>query len=117
MDLRTDDAKPLGDALAAMEALLARRVSALMAEVARYPTPIARCDEQLTRLIEQRTDAVGRLRAVRDLAAAAPDTPQRDWVARVIRWLEDCAPPEDADEAASIARLRSAASAAAAAAP
>ena len=116
MDLRTDDAHALHNALDAMEALLARRVAALMDEVARYPTPIARCDEQLTRLIEQRSQAIGRLRALRDVAAAL-DTPARDWLARVNRWLEDCASPEDADEAASIARLRSAASAAAAARP
>jgi hypothetical protein len=104
-------------ALAALEAVLARRAAALMDEVARYPTPIARCDEQLTKLIEQRTQAVAQLRAVRDLAAAAAHTAPHEWVERVGRWLEGYASADDADEAASVAHARSVASAAAEARP
>ena len=33
---------------------LARRIEELSAEIRNYPTPIARCDEQLTGLIEER---------------------------------------------------------------
>jgi hypothetical protein len=33
---------------------LERRIAALSAEIRAYPTPIARCDEQLTQLLEQR---------------------------------------------------------------
>ena len=33
---------------------LEQRVSALSGEIRNYPTPIARCDEQLTGLIEER---------------------------------------------------------------
>jgi len=37
-----------------MSAYLERRIAELSDEIRRYPTPIARCDEQLTALIEQR---------------------------------------------------------------
>lgn len=32
-----------------------RRIDELSEEIRRYPTPIARCDEQLTALIEERS--------------------------------------------------------------
>src|SRR6185503_9318481 len=97
-------------ALAALEAVLARRAAALIDEVAHYPTPIARCDEQ-------RTQAIAQLRAVRDLAAAAAYAAPREWLERVGRWLEGYASTDDADEAASVAHARSVASAAAEARP
>jgi hypothetical protein len=34
---------------------IARRIDELSAEIRNYPTPIARCDEQLTALIEERS--------------------------------------------------------------
>ena len=34
---------------------LARRIDQLSEEIRNYPTPIARCDEQLTALIEERS--------------------------------------------------------------
>ena len=34
---------------------LERRIAELSDEIRRYPTPIARCDEQLTALIEERS--------------------------------------------------------------
>jgi len=34
---------------------LARRIEELSVEIRNYPTPIARCDEQLTALIEERS--------------------------------------------------------------
>ena len=34
---------------------LERRLDAVCDEIRRYPTPIARCDEQLTALIEERS--------------------------------------------------------------
>jgi hypothetical protein len=33
---------------------LSQRISELSAEIRNYPTPIARCDEQLTALIDER---------------------------------------------------------------
>jgi hypothetical protein len=37
-----------------MSRYLERRIAELSDEIRRYPTPIARCDEQLTALLEQR---------------------------------------------------------------
>ena len=42
---------------------LARRRDALNDEVSHYPTPIARCDVQLTALLEARAEVLGLLRA------------------------------------------------------
>ena len=39
---------------------LERRIAALSDEIRNYPTPIARCDEQLTDLIERRARLIER---------------------------------------------------------
>jgi hypothetical protein len=39
-----------------------RRLAALMDEIRNYPTPIARCDEQLTALLEERSRLLEQLR-------------------------------------------------------
>jgi chorismate mutase len=41
---------------------LERRIAALSEELRHYPTPIARCDEQLSALLEQRAHLVGQLK-------------------------------------------------------
>lgn len=105
MTIDTATADALHEALSALESVLARRSAALMDEVARYPRPIARCDEQLTGLIEQRAGAVTRLRDVRALAAAR-NAPESALSARVTELLAGYPAPEDADEAACVARLR-----------
>ena len=46
-----------------MENDLQRRIAALSEELRHYPTPIARCDEQLSALLEQRAQLLGRLAA------------------------------------------------------
>jgi hypothetical protein len=40
---------------------LRRRIKALSDEIRHYPTPIARCDEQLTALIDERSRLLGLL--------------------------------------------------------
>jgi hypothetical protein len=52
---------------------LARRVEELSEEIRRYPTPIARCDEQLTALIEERA------RLLNELQKPAGCTPEGVW--------------------------------------
>jgi hypothetical protein len=44
-----------------MKAELEKRIAELSAEIRHYPTPIARCDEQLTGLIEERSRLLGLL--------------------------------------------------------
>jgi chorismate mutase len=40
---------------------LRRRIDALSQEIRTYPTPIARCDEQLTQLLEERARLMSQL--------------------------------------------------------
>jgi len=47
--------------VAAPRASLERELAELSAEIRGYPTPIARCDEQLTALIERRSRLLGQL--------------------------------------------------------
>jgi hypothetical protein len=52
---------------------LARRIDELSEEIRRYPTPIARCDEQLTALIEERA------RLLHELSKPSGCTPEAIW--------------------------------------
>jgi len=46
------------------------RVARLNAEISHYPTPIARCDQHLAALLEQRSALHGRLQQMDELAGA-----------------------------------------------
>ena len=52
---------------------LRRRLEALNLEIRNYPTPIARCDDQLTGLIEARAKAQAELEALESREACGPD--------------------------------------------
>jgi hypothetical protein len=65
-----------------MRAELARRIDALCAEIRSYPTPIARCDEQLTQLLEERARLLARLEALDAEPGCGPDA----------RWINDGGP-------------------------
>jgi len=52
---------------------IARRIEELSAEIRNYPTPIARCDEQLTGLIEERS------RLLHELRKPSGCTPEAVW--------------------------------------
>ncbi len=45
-----------------MKIELERRIAELSGEIRNYPTPIARCDEQLAGLLEQRTGLLKQLK-------------------------------------------------------
>jgi chorismate mutase len=53
-----------------MKQELERRIAELSEEIRRYPTPIARCDEQLAQLLEERARLLSQLRLLDD---GAPD--------------------------------------------
>ena len=59
--------------------LLERKFAELCAQVREYPTPIARCDDQLTGLIEARAKAQAELEALESREACGPDA----------RWTND----------------------------
>ena len=52
---------------------IAQRIKELSEEIRNYPTPIARCDEQLTGLIEERS------RLLRELSKPGGCTPEAVW--------------------------------------
>ena len=54
---------------------LERRIALLSEEIRNYPTPIARCDEQLTALIEERSRLLNLLDKKQH-----PCTPESIWV-------------------------------------
>ena len=60
-----------------MRAELEMRIAVLSDEIRRYPTPIARCDEQLTQLLEERARLVARLQA---LDANPGCSPGAQWI-------------------------------------
>ena len=53
-----------------MKAGLERRIAELSEEIRRYPGPIARCDEQLLALLEERAKLMQQLKNEEDLDAA-----------------------------------------------
>jgi len=73
-------------AWAALRGWLESRSLELHDELRGYPTPIARCDEQLTRLIEQRDAAFQRLRLAAELDAGRASVTSEEWAARVRRF-------------------------------
>jgi predicted component of type VI protein secretion system len=93
------DDRPIPALWAELQRHLERRVARLNDEISHYPTPIARCDEQLAALLEQRSALFARLQQMGELAAA-------------IRALESflAAPADSTDdlEAALRAQLREA---------
>jgi hypothetical protein len=60
-----------------MRAEIQRRIDELSEEIRNYPTPIARCDEQLAGLLEQRSDLLLRLKEIETKAGGC--TPLGVW--------------------------------------
>jgi len=56
-----------------MSAGLQRKIDQLSDEIRHYPTPIARCDEQLTALIEERA------RLLQEISKPSGCTPDAIW--------------------------------------
>ena len=50
----------------------ARRIAELSAEIRHYPTPIARCDEQLAGLLEERSLLLRQLRIHEEQPTCSP---------------------------------------------
>ena len=58
---------------------LQQRIDELSREIRAYPTPIARCDEQLTQLLEERARLLARRQALGEDPGCGPDA----------RWIND----------------------------
>ena len=60
---------------------LERRFAELSEEIRHYPTPIARCDEQLLDLLERRSQVLAQLRSIEDrLPARSGCTEEGIWI-------------------------------------
>jgi chorismate mutase len=62
------DSELIESLCSALREYLERRVELLNEEVRNYPTPIARCDDQLTGLLEQRAGAAAQLQRLSSLS-------------------------------------------------
>ena len=96
------------EAWLALRCHLETRAKDLCEEVRHYPTPIARCDVQLTKLIEQRTHALASLRHFaesEDGQGSRSAPPSTD---AMRGFIAGYAPAEDDIEAGLVARLKAA---------
>jgi hypothetical protein len=103
-----DDDRLEADAVQAWTALrrhLEAKNRAINAEVAHYPTPIARCDVQLGKLLEQRARVYRELERIVQIGeASSSDRVCAEWLRGVDRFTVDSEP--DAEDDTEIA-LRS----------
>jgi hypothetical protein len=73
------------------------RIREINEEVAHYPTPIARCDEQLTKLLEQRARIFRQRNAAADLGPMPSGAATNAWLLRVGDYLTTLEPCADDD--------------------
>lgn len=83
---------------------LEARSRAMLEEVRRYPTPIARCDEQLTQAIEDRDAAFRLLKAATEIDALRCTSPRAAWRERAAGFVASL--EADGDAAIGAARTR-----------
>lgn len=83
---------PVLDAWRALAARLEERARALADEVRAYPTPIARCDDQLPGLIARREEAYAALREARALEGERDALGHAEWRERARALIERLAP-------------------------
>ena len=83
---------------------LENRTRELHEEVRNYPTPIARCDEQLTKAIEDRDVAFRRLRGADELDQIRERVGRDPWLARLREFVTGLDMTDD--EVAAVARER-----------
>lgn len=100
---------PVVAAWSELKIYLDRRSKELSEEVRNYPTPIARCDEQLTKLIEQRSGAIDQLKLLLEAAPTRSGRLGRRRLAALEGYLmRPRALPDDETEIALRSRLRAA---------
>jgi hypothetical protein len=90
-------ADPVEQAWSALRTYLARKRRELNDEVSGYPTPIARCDEQLPKLLEQRAQAVRQMRLADDANEGATSYETADRLQRLAQFLLISESSEDDD--------------------
>jgi hypothetical protein len=102
-----------GRAWEALQRHLQTRIRALNDEVAHYPRPIARCDVQLSKLLEQRARLYRSLERIGAIGGAPPTESVGAWLRRVDEFVRTPEPEcEDETEIALRADLAEATAAA-----
>jgi hypothetical protein len=87
---------------------LATRIREINDEVAHYPRPIARCDVQLSKLLEERARVYRQTKVAAELGPMPPGEGDAHWLQRVddyLAKLEPCGADDDR-EAVLRSRLR-----------
>jgi hypothetical protein len=96
---------PVEDAWTTLRRRLRSRSLALYDEVRTYPTPIARCDEQLTKAIEERDAAFRSTRLADELDRARHAGARHEWLPRLRAFVACVAADDDEGTAAACRRL------------
>jgi hypothetical protein len=97
---------PVVAAWSELKIYIDRRSKELSEEVRNYPTPIARCDEQLTKLIDQRSGAINEMKLLMEAAPTLSGPPGRRRLAAIEAYLmRPRAFPDDEMETALRSRL------------
>jgi hypothetical protein len=105
--METASMETIADVWMGLRKHLEHRSRELNDEVAHYPTPIARCDVQLTKLLEQRARVLQLSRQARNIGPPTADDEQTVWRQRAIDLLANLDAGSDDDVEASLrARLR-----------
>jgi hypothetical protein len=99
---------PLFEAWEALKRYLESRSGALTEEVRYYPTPIARCDEQLSKLLEQRAHALNQLRRMVEQDSEDRAHPERPSLVFLHKFIDSYDPSDDEIEMRIVSRLRAA---------
>jgi hypothetical protein len=94
---------PLDQAWFALRDRLEAHSLELHNEVHTYPTPIARCDEQLTQAIEARDAAFRRLRVATELDGTRRVIARAEWIARLQTFVASL---DEEDDRIAAARAR-----------
>jgi hypothetical protein len=82
---------PTPEAWRSLRARIEDRARALADEGRAYPTPIARCDEQLPGLIARRTEAFAALREIEALERERESLSEARWRERATALMESLA--------------------------
>src|SRR5438067_13559696 len=96
---RDDDAaaRAVAPAWTALHDHLEQRTRDLHDEVRRYPTPIAHCDDQLPKLLEQRSRAVRVLKLANQVNAMSPNATSTERFRGIAAFLRACGDADDDD--------------------
>jgi hypothetical protein len=98
----------LFEAWETLRSYLESRSRALTEEVRHYPTPIARCDEQLSKLLEQRAHALNQLRRMTEQNSKDRANHGRPSILFLQKFIDFYDPSDDENEMNMVSRLRAA---------